>query len=193
MKVPAIIASSLICLLLGLGIGVLGMTYFGPIELPEWLGGRPTPTAAADDGPAPGPPMMPKGMGGKGGKGGGQKGPSPKTQLGTLVARLDALTQKPLTISLDADQKKQVATNLKGLDQMDSLSDEDAKKRLDGLLAAVKDHKDTLEKTGFRWPGEPAMGPPPGIVPNPFKFEPNSKHLQALEERLGTPAPKSDR
>ena len=43
MKVPAIIASSVICLVVGLGIGGLSMIYIGPIKLPSWLGGPAEP------------------------------------------------------------------------------------------------------------------------------------------------------
>jgi hypothetical protein len=210
MKVPAIIATGVICLALGLGIGILGMHYYGPIELPTWLGGQPKQPIALEDldpndvpvmaqkkwggkdggGPKGGGPKGggPKGGGGRGGgpKGGMMgKGPSAKIQLNTLITKLDLLTQKPLTVKLDAEQKKQVAENLKGLDTLDELTDEDAKKRLDGLLEAVKDHKETLQAAGFRWPDSGPAGLPLDMTKNPFRMEPNSKHLQALEERVG--------
>jgi hypothetical protein len=189
MKVPAIIASSVICLLIGLGAGVLGMTYYGPITLPSWLGGPPDRTAEVDPNAPPGPVGMgaPKG---KGDKGGMPKGPSPKAQLAGLVAKLDTLTQKPLTVTLTAEQKKQVQENLKGLDDVDALRDEDAQKHLDGLVAALKEHKDTFEAAGFRWPGSPLGGGPPlGMIPNPFKVAPSSTQLHAVRERLDPVTP----
>ena len=204
MKVPAIIATGVICLALGLGIGILGMHYYGPIELPTWLGGQPKqPIALEDLDPNDVPVMAQKKWGGKGAggpkgggpKGGGPKGgmlgkgPSAKVQLSGLVTKLDLLTQKPLTVKLDAEQKKQVAESLKGLDTLDELTDEDAKKRLDGLLEAVKDHKETLQAAGFRWPDSGPPGLPLDMTKNPFKMEPNSKHLQALEERVGAATP----
>src|SRR2546423_3735710 len=117
MKVPAIIASSLICLIVGLGIGGLGMMYIGPIKLPPWLGGPPDPVAAELPAGVPAPMGMGN-MGDKGDKKGG-KGPNPKNQLSNLVAKLDVLTNKPLTVSLDAAEKKQVREQLKGLEAMD--------------------------------------------------------------------------
>jgi hypothetical protein len=199
MKVPAIIASSLICLVVGLGIGGLGMMYIGPIKLPTWLGGPPEADDAGNPGPPPGgPAAMGKGdkgdkKGGKGppamGKGDkkGGKGPNPKTQLSNLVAKLDVLTNKPLTVSLDAGEKKQVREQLKGLEAMDDLPEDAAKQRLDALLVVLKDHKEALILAGFAWPGESnAAGP---SMANPFKIEASGKHLQSLQERLGPPNP----
>src|SRR6516225_7349083 len=168
MKVPAIIACSLICLVIGLGVGGLAGIYLGP-EMPPWLGGPPVrateeigekgadaASMMAKKGMNGGPGMMPgKGMGGPGKGGGGMpKGPTSKTQLTTLVSKLDALTQKPLTVTLDTDQKKQIAEQLKGLGTMDELSDDEAKQRLDAILTVLKDQKEPLEATGFRWPGQ---------------------------------------
>jgi hypothetical protein len=191
MKVPAIIASSLICLVVGLGIGGLGMMYIGPITLPPWLGGPPEPVAA-DNAQLPpgGPPPMGIGKGDKGDKKGG-KGPNPKNQLSNLVIKLDVLTNKPLTVSLDAAEKKQVREQLKDLEAMDELSEDAAKQRLDALLVVLKDHKEALVLAGFAWPGEGKGGGPPMAAPvsNPFKIEANGKRLQSLQERLGPPSP----
>jgi hypothetical protein len=195
MKVPAIIASSLICLVVGLGIGGLGMMYIGPVKLPTWLGGPPEPVAADNQEPPPGGAAamgMGKGdkKGDKGDKGDkkGGKGPNPKTQLSNLVTKLDVLTNKPLTVSLDAGEKKQLREQLKGLEAMDDLPEDAAKQRLDALLVVLKDHKEALILAGFAWPGESkgAAGPP---VANPFRVEANGKHLQSLQERLGPANP----
>jgi hypothetical protein len=207
MKVPMIIASSILCLVIGLGVGLLAGIFVGP-KMPSWLGG-PT-EQVGDNGKAPEadgngpvarmPPMgPPKGgmppMGGFPGKGGGgaPKGPTAKTQLSNLVTKLDALTEKPLTVTLDADQKKQIAEQLKGLDGMEELSEEEAKQRLDAILSVLKDQKRPLEATGFSWPGAGGGGGGGGGFgqpqpPNPFKVEANGKHLQSLQERLEKPA-----
>jgi len=206
MKVPMIIASSILCLVIGLGVGGLAGIFFGP-KMPPWLGGPPEHVAEEGNGPPPmakgaggGPPKggMPPiggGMPGFGGKGGGgPKGPTAKAQLNTLVAKLDALTEKPLTVTLDADQKKQIAEQLKGLDAMEELSDEEAKQRLDAILNVLKDQKQPLQATGFNWPGAGGggggggggFGQPQPL--NPFKLEANGKHLQSLQERLEKPA-----
>lgn len=181
-KVPAIVATGVVCLVIGLGIGLLGATFFG----------NPAPPAGAmEQGPPAGLPGggMAKGGGPPGaGKAGGFRGPSPKNQLVSLVNKLDLLTEKPLAVSLNAEQKKQVSERLKGLDALESLSDEDAKTRLDALLEVLKDHKGTLEAAGYRWPGQQFSRP--ADVPNPFKDEKNAKALTALQERIGKPKEK---
>jgi hypothetical protein len=125
----------------------------------------------------------------KGGMGAGKggRGPNPKNQLAALVAKLDLVTGKPPAVQLNDDQKKKVQEQLKGLDAADELNEEDAKKRLDTLLDLLKDHRETLELVGYRWPaqGGPGGFQPPPEVPNPFKDEKNAKPLKALQERLG--------
>jgi hypothetical protein len=188
MKVPAIIASSIICLMVGIALGAGGATYFGFTVEKVW----PTGAQANEDGDQKGPqtgPKMPKGAG-PGGPGGADKGipkgPSAKTQLTALVAKLDVLTQKPLTVSLDDDQKKKVQEELEGLDALADLSEDDAKKRLDGLLKVLEDQKEPLGATGFRWPGEKTGAAPAATgAPNPFQEELNARHLQSLQKRLG--------
>jgi hypothetical protein len=192
MKVPVIIASSIICLCAGLGIGVLGTTYYGPIDLPPWLGGPPEIDPELRKAPIGEPiGMAAKGKGGakggaKGGPGmgGGPKEPSPKAQLNALVAKLDVLTEKPITVTLNADAKKQIRQHLEGLDALDDLKEEDAKQRLEGLLAALESQKESLEAAGYRWPG--SGGVMPLNNPNPFKMGDNLKHLKSLQERLGS-------
>jgi hypothetical protein len=192
MKVPAAVTTGIICLMLGLGAGALTIFYVGgvklPTWLPAWLGGEPEPDFF---GVVPkGPPIGisgPKGKGGgKGGNAAGPRPPSAKAQLNDLVAKLDVLTRKPLTVTLDAEQKKQVAESLKELDTMEDLSEETAKERLDSLLEALKDHRETLEFAGVRWPG--SVRGQPGLTPtNPFKVEPGEQHLQSLNERVKGP------
>ena len=139
-----------------------------------------------------------------GGMGGG--GRSPKRQLTNLVSKLDLLTGKPLAIALSADQKKQVVDQLKGLEDKEELTEEDAQACLKSLLGAFETNKDVLEAVGFRWPteggpgggqkppatgrspggGPPGAGPPgggPPEPPNPFKDDANSKALKSLRDK----------
>jgi hypothetical protein len=202
-RVPAIVVSSLICLAVGVGIGMFAMSFFGynwnaalPVG-PQPPSGQAGPPGGPMTGKSPAPPggspgmagmMSPEGKGGPpgaGGKGGmGGRGPSPKIQLMMLVNKLEALTGKPLALQLNDEQKKKVQEQLQGLEGKDDLADEDAKKRLDALLEVVKDQKGTLEAAGYRWPGE-GFGPRPSDAPNPFKEETNANRLKAIQERLG--------
>ncbi len=185
LKLPGVFAGILGGLAVGVGAGVIGMTYFGySLKEPE--------NKVPDQQAAGGMPPMGGGMGGMGGRGprgGGPGGPgmggfggmrnSPKSQLANLVAKLDDLTRKPLEVKLTEDQKQKVREQLKGLDGQKELTDDDAKKRLDALLDVVKDQRDVLKSAGYRWPGEGGgdMQPP---VPNPFTEEKNKEHLKSL-------------
>jgi hypothetical protein len=189
MKVPAIIAASIICLVVGVGAGVLLVHYTGELDISRFwkeeekkglelrpLPGNPVPAGV------PGPPGA--GMKGKG----GPKGPSSKTQLVNLVAKLDRLTEKPLAVTLDEDEKTKVNEQLKDLGSMDELKEDEAKQKLDGLLEALAKHKQDLESAGVSFGGKGGkMGKE---APNPFKDEPNAAHLQSLQKRLGAPAEK---
>ncbi len=193
-KVPAVVASSLISLVVGVGAGVAAMTVLGY----HW---SPQPEAAPSSGPPPGmggppggmagssgpPGGMMGGMGGMGGMMGGMggRGPNSKNQLATLVAKLDQLTARPLAVHLSADQKKKVSEQLKGLGNAEELKEDDAKQRLDALLDLLKDQRETLEAAGYRWPGQRGGGfRPPADTPNPFKDGDNRKHLQSLELQM---------
>jgi hypothetical protein len=188
-RIPLAIATGLICLVIGLGAGAAGMMGFGykpkgPPENPTKMG---TPMANAD-------PMggaMPKGMGpggpggfgGPGGPGGlGARGPASKAQLTELVAKLDLLMAKPLTIELSSEQKKSVREILHGLPDQEDLSDEEAKKVLDELLKLLDDKKDALKAAGYAWPGEtPRLR---AELPNPFRAGDAGQHLKSLETTL---------
>jgi hypothetical protein len=202
LRVPGIALSIVGSLGAGLAAGVIlmGMTGY---KLPEEKEGA----AAPEGGGPPPPPQMAGGggmprmggiPGGPGGRGGG--GPNPKAQLAALVNKLDVLTEKPLTVKLNEDQRKQVQEQLTGLAD-DNLSDDDAKKKLDKLLDVLKEQKGTLEAAGYQWPGEGGRGGgrggPTGNLPgggrggrggepppNPFKNEQNAEHLKHLTDRL---------
>src|SRR5437016_1813056 len=118
MKVPAIIACSIISLVLGMGVGVVGTTCLELTadNLMFWKEVEEKASAPVMEVP---PNDMAKFKGGMKGKGmGGMdmgmmdmmkgKNQSAKTQLKALITKLDVLTQKPLTVSLDAEQKKKI-------------------------------------------------------------------------------------
>jgi hypothetical protein len=175
----------------------VGMTAFGyKTERPtENLGMAPPNMAPPGQPGAPGmmPGMMPgmgkgKGMN-KGGPGGGPggfkgKGPNPKTQLASLVVKMHQLSEAPLTLKLTEQQRQTVLEQLKGLEEPQELTEEDAESRLKGLLDVVRDQRPTLEAAGYRWPegGPPALGQQ---APNPFAMPENREHLTGLQAILG--------
>jgi hypothetical protein len=194
MKVPAIVTSSVICLVLGAGAGILVMYGLGyhwekqPDGSGDQPGGRAAPPMGGMAGMPPGMPDMPamrEMMGGRGGFG----GPNPKNELAQLVNKLDRLTAKPLEVKLNDQQKKEVAKQLEGLGGTKELSNDEAQKRLTALLKVLKDHKATLEAAGYNWPGQGrgpggrgGFGPPPA---NPFAAGEAREHLKSLEKRVG--------
>src|SRR5437773_5774580 len=111
-KLPAVIVSTVSSLAAGVGIGVLAMASYGY----HWETRSQANAAAATEEGRAAPRMMmagagggPQGMKGPGGgpgmAGGGARGPSSKSQLASLVAKLDLLTGKPLRLELTDDQK----------------------------------------------------------------------------------------
>ena len=200
LKVPGIALSIVGSLGVGLALGIILMGWVGyELKKPEPAGGGGPPPEMG--GPGGGMPPMggmmggrggPGGPGGRGGPGGPGGGPNYKQQLATLVTKLDVLTEKPLTIQLSDDQRKVVKEELKGLEDADELSDDDAKAKFEKLHKLLEDQTGTLEAAGYRWPGEggggrgggrggPGGPPPPQ---NPFKTEQNGKHLKDLTDRL---------
>jgi hypothetical protein len=208
-KVPAIVASSLICLVLGVFIGAAGAGILKVFE-PREFNKEPPATQeeamreAAAKGPGSGHPGVPggmpmPGMGGGRGPGGGMgggRGPGggggaqSKRQLAQLVTKLDLLTAKPLSVTLTEEQRAEVKKQLEGLGEMEDLSDEEAKNRLDALLKVVEKDRATLEAAGYRWPGAGGGGPGGGMggfgppPPNPFKEGDDAKALQSLQKQL---------
>jgi hypothetical protein len=210
--VPTVIASSLICLAAGVAIGAGGIWYwkFDPKDTaftsnPDTgpggkMGGGDSkgPPGGDKGGGAPGGMMGAKGgggmMGGKGPPGGGKGGgpgagfgigarPTSKGQLVSLVTKLDQLTKKPLEVKLTDDQRAKIAKQLEGLDAAGDVSEDDAKKRLDSILATIEGDKETLEAAGFRWPGD--NPPRTSSADNPFSEGEAKDHLKELQGRLG--------
>jgi hypothetical protein len=181
MKVPAIVATGVICLVIGVGGGILTMMEFGyTLKEPE---SKTTPQAMGGGRGGPGGNRQ-------GGIGGMFRGPSPKNQLATLVTKLDLLTKKPLAIHLNEEERAKMREQLQGLADKDKLSDKEAKKRLDAVLKILEAQKDTLTAAGYRWPGQGRGGfRPPADAPNPFKEKQNGQHLQSLQQQLAKPIP----
>ena len=206
-KVPAILATGLICLLLGVAGGIVVASYVDtglnkraaadPGETPEVKDvGAPKAGGMPGLGKGGGMPVggMPglgkggdKGAGGKAAGGGGKGGftPNPKIQLTQLVAKLDTLTKKPLVVTLTADQKKQVHDLLADLDSKEAISDDDAKAKYEAILKLVEGQKETFEAAGYRWPGAASAPPVPGEPPpNPFKDGDPATRLKSLRESM---------
>jgi hypothetical protein len=203
-RIPAVILG----VIGGVGLGaLLGMGLSTVYEQESALANPIDPVEiAAEAAKKAGPPAAAKKGGGGGGgmMGGGGRGPSPKNQLIQLITKLDQLTEKPLVVTVSDDQKAKVAEQLKELDSMYALPDDQAKARLDALLAIFEDQRETFEAAGYRWPGGGGRGGPGGGGPggggglgggeplNPFATGPNADHLTALNTRMGgspTPAP----
>ncbi|MCI0641603.1 MAG: hypothetical protein L0Y72_25300 [Gemmataceae bacterium] len=196
-KLPAIIICSAAFLALGVGAGMVLYTLYPPTPPSAQAGdgkGGPPAGMMGMKGGAPGGMMggAPGGMmggGKKGGQGqGGPKGPSPKTQLVSFIGKLDVLSVKPLTVQLSDEQKSKILEQIKGLDDEDELTDDEATKRLETLAEVLKNHRETFEVAGVRWPGaqakKDAAAGGKGAPANPFKDGDGAKHLQALQSRL---------
>jgi len=191
-KLPAVIVSTVSSLAAGVGIGVLAMASYGY----HWETRSQANAAAATEEGRAAPRMMmagagggPQGMKGPGGgpgmAGGGARGPSSKSQLASLVAKLDLLTGKPLRLELTDDQKAKIREQLDGLAEQDSPTDDEAKKRLETLEKLLEGEKDILQAVGFRSGGaQGGGGRPPAEPANPFKDETNGQHLKTLNAKL---------
>jgi hypothetical protein len=204
-KVPAALASGLICLFVGGGLGaaIVGYSQAKPEQAeaaPAEEDGKGANSKGPNDKGGKGGKGNKKGMGGMGG--GGQRGPSAKAQLGQLVQKLDVLTKQSLHVELTPDQKKQVKEALAGLGAKREVSDDEAKAKLDALLKALEGQRETLTEAGYRWPsggapggggGAPTRSPtetppfpptPPAPPQNPFAGGDGAKHLKSLEATL---------
>src|SRR5262245_17499514 len=137
MRAPAIIAGALSGLLVGTGIGIMLMVMLGyQLGRPNRLGGPVGMGKGAEQGMMIAMPGMGMGRGGMGGM-----GPSVQTHLANLVAKLDALTGKPLQLSLSEKERAAVREQLAGLADNDNLEDNEARRRLNVVLEILKDHR----------------------------------------------------
>jgi len=180
-KVPVIITTAAVCLLVGAAGGVFTMMGFGYV----WKKPPPGPPGGPGGMPPGGMPpggMPPGGMPPGGMPPGGIpfgkmfKEPDAKRMLATLIVKLDQLSLKPLKIDLSKEQQKKVLDQLQGLGEDKELSADEAKKRMASILVILKDHVETLEASGF--------GPPGQQAPPELTDEATQKHLQSLQKTL---------
>jgi hypothetical protein len=200
MKIPGVIVAAFGGLGTGLAVGIIFMAGFAyqPLAPDAPVGGQdrraevkqvrlggddPKGKGAGFAGPGGGNPKDKGGFGGPGGF-----GPPPKMQLVNLVNALNALVDKPVTVSLSSEDRAAIAKELEGLDTASEIKDEDAKAKLEAIQKILeKNNRKALETVGYRWAGEPKGGPPKGGFPpspNPFKDGTPAEHLKSLMERL---------
>jgi len=124
------------------------------------------------------------------GRGGNANASASKTQLASLVAKLDLLTHKQLSIKLTEEQQKKLQKELKGLGEKDDLSNDECGERAKAIMEVLTDdNKETLKEAGLRQPGgggarQGGIGQLPPTLPNPFKTEENAKHLKSLQQEV---------
>jgi hypothetical protein len=97
--------------------------------------------------------------------------------LVSLVAKLDRLSGQPGKLSMNKEERQNVLRQVQDLAELKTLSEDEAKKRLDALLDVLKEHKEILVAADFPWPGSPRLA-------NPFVEDGNRAHLNALRARL---------
>lgn len=201
LKVPGVLTATLGGIATGLALGVIWLAGFGykpnaPLDQPlpeaaKAMGGGGNPPGVNKDGA----PKFGGGGGAGKGKGGGGKGgfggpPGPRVQLLSLVNALDTLVDRPVALTLTADDKKAIAAQLNGLDAAEEVKDADAQAKLDAILKVLEKDRKTLEAVGYRWPSPDGKGPPKGGLggpkdaPNPFADAQNKEKLKSLQERL---------
>jgi hypothetical protein len=170
-KIPAIVIAIVGALGGGAAGAVISMMGFGW----RWYGQH---YEQPHEGPPPGSPRgqggdEPPGRGGPAGRG----RPNPKTQLVSLITKLDLVTHEHPAVTLSAEQKRKIRERLQKLDGWEVLMDTDAKEALDAVLEILTDEQKKILNED-RKPG--ATNPPL----NPFKEEPDSEHLKSLRSQL---------
>jgi hypothetical protein len=97
------------------------------------------------------------GMGGMMGGGGG-RGPAPKRDLTTLVRKLDLLTGN-IGIKLDAEQTAAILKGLAAIEDVEKMTDDEAKARHEELTALLNDdQKSQLDTVGLPFGGRGGAG-----------------------------------
>jgi hypothetical protein len=174
-NVPAAVATGLIGLAAGVGIGVAYMSYNKPPEDQKEVIETASPGRGGGGGGGGGgspPPGTGAGMTGR---------PSSKGMLAQLVVKLDQLTSTPLAVNLTAEQKKKVKELIAGIGDKDVLPEDQAREKYEALLSLLEGQRETFEAAGYRWPGPGGGRNRPPNFTNPFKDEENAKHLKSLE------------
>ena len=198
--VPPVLPAGFAGLAVGFAAGVIWLAGFGYKPNEAGADEPAAEGAAAKGGGAPKGGGMPKGPGGKGGglpKGGGGGGggapPGPRAQLMSLINALDVLVDRPVAVTLTADDRAAVAAQLRGLDAAGEIKDDEAKAKVDAIRKVLEKDRKALEAVGYRW--EPAAAaksvadaPPPMDAvlssPNPFQSPQTVAKLKSLQERL---------
>jgi hypothetical protein len=194
LKIPAVITTAFGGLGAGLALGIVFMAGFGykpmtPNEPGDGAEAKQSPDNPMAKGKAPGGggPGAPKVKGGGPGGGGGGA-PTSRQLLLNLVNALDTVVEKPVVVSLTADERAAILKELEGLDTGDDIKDEDAKAKLEAIQKLLEKDRKALETVGYRWATDGKVnfpkGGPPKDVPNPFKEGTGAERLKSLKERL---------
>jgi hypothetical protein len=102
--------------------------------------------------------------------------------LGSLIATLDNLTGKPLTIDLTDEQRTRIATELEGLEWPPT--EIVAMNKLSSILSILERDRETLETVGFRYPITDVTQTMPDHDLRRATLGANVKHLNSLREKL---------
>jgi hypothetical protein len=191
-KVAPVVPAAFGGLAAGLAAGVIWLGGFG--YKPIGAGGDESPPESeTKGGGAPKIGGFPKGGGGIP-KGGGGAPAGPRIQLINLVNALDVLVDRPVAVTITADDRRAIAAQLRGLEAATEIKDDEAKAKLDAILKVLDKDRKAMEAIGYRWPtadpkapksGPPA--PPPNALtdsPNPFQAPQTVAKLKSLQERL---------
>jgi hypothetical protein len=177
-KVSAFFATTIGAIALGFGIGVITLGAAGY----HWEDQKDEePQVKAPNNAGGGNPEPKKGQNPNPKKGGNAA--SAKLQLAAYVVKLNQLTETPLTINL-ADRKAKVAEQLKDLDTVEMLSNDDAQTRLNALKEVLDKDNATLDAAGLDLARAGTVGKGKEPPANPFKDGTNKTALNALRERL---------
>lgn len=133
------------------------------------------------------------GMMGMMGGGGGGQGPRPKQQLTTLIRKLELLTGD-IAVTLTDEQRQALAKQLDEFAELKTLTDDDAEKKYNDLLALFDDAQKAKQEAiglpfrrgggGGGGGGFGGGGAQPAPDANPFESEANANALKSLRERL---------
>ncbi len=177
LKVSAFVATTVGCLVVGFGAGILTLAGMGY----QWTE-QPKEESASPKG-ARMDSTTPKKQEGGGSKKNITPAASAKLQLAALVVKLNQLSEKPLSINLE-DRQAKIAEQLKDLDTLETLTEDDAKARLKAMTVLLKSDQATLDATGLDLNRAGTVGKGKEPPPNPFTNDPNKSALKALQERV---------
>jgi len=158
------VVTSILSLGVGLGLGIAGSAVFAPVPR-TYLSPSEAKTLEKIGGFYKGlPPKK-------------DQERSAKDLLVSLVVKLDRLSAQSAKLNMSKEERQKVLRQLQDLGDVKTLSEDEAKKRVEALLDVLKEHKDILVAADFAWPGSARL-------PNPFLEDENRAHLNALRARL---------